>query len=99
MNPVLIKPLISEKSMRDAAKNRYTFLVHQDANKSQIMKEVAEVFKVKPMSVKTIMMKGKVSQNKKTRSLSRDQNRKKAIIELSVGQKLDIFDTTDAKKV
>lgn len=98
MNPVLIKPLVSEKSMQDAAKNRYTFLVHPDANKAQIAKEVAEAFKVKPISVKTIMMKGKVSQNRKTRSLERAQNQKKAIIELPVGQKLDIFDTTDAKK-
>ncbi len=33
---VILKPVITEKSMADMADKKYTFLVHTDANKAQI---------------------------------------------------------------
>ena len=59
---IILKPVITEKSMDELQKGKYTFKVATDANKSEIKKAVEEVFqanKVKVASVRTINMKKK----------------------------------------
>ncbi|MFW2489427.1 50S ribosomal protein L23 [Clostridium chromiireducens] len=56
---IIRKPIITEKSMASMADKRYTFIVHADANKSQIKRAVEEVFNVKVESVNTINGLGK----------------------------------------
>ena len=56
---IIRKPIITEKSMASMAEKRYTFVVHVDANKSQIKRAVEEVFNVKVESVNTINGLGK----------------------------------------
>jgi len=56
---IIRKPIITEKSMASMAEKRYTFIVHADANKSQIKRAVEEVFNVKVESVNTINGLGK----------------------------------------
>ncbi len=56
---IIRKPVITEKSMADMAERKYTFIVHVDANKSQIKRAVEEVFNVKVESVNTINGIGK----------------------------------------
>ena len=41
---VILKPVITEKSMADMADKKYTFLVHTDATKSQIKEAVEKMF-------------------------------------------------------
>ena len=48
---VIIAPVITEKSMRDAAMGRYTFKVATAANKPFIKQAIEEKFKVKVASV------------------------------------------------
>lgn len=57
---IIRKPIITEKSMASMAEKRYTFIVHVDANKSQIKRAVEEVFNVKVESVNTINGLGKL---------------------------------------
>ena len=56
---IIRKPVITEKSMASMAEKKYTFIVHADANKSQIKRAVEEVFNVKVESVNTINGLGK----------------------------------------
>ncbi|WP_315075213.1 50S ribosomal protein L23 [uncultured Clostridium sp.] len=56
---IIRKPIITEKSMASMAEKKYTFIVHVDANKSQIKRAVEEVFNVKVESVNTINGLGK----------------------------------------
>lgn len=56
---IIRKPVITEKSMASMAEKKYTFIVHVDANKSQIKRAVEEVFNVKVESVNTINGLGK----------------------------------------
>ena len=82
--PVLIKPIVTEKSMKDAGQNRYTFAVAKEANRAQIAEEIKKVFGFKPVMVRMITI----------------QNEKKAIVVLKPGEKIDLFDVTEnAKKV
>ena len=41
---VILKPVLTEKSMNTMAEKKYTFLVHPDANKSQIKEAVEKMF-------------------------------------------------------
>ena len=56
---VLLAPVISEKSYGLIDENKYTFVVHPDANKTQIKIAVEKVFNVKVTSVNTINRPGK----------------------------------------
>ncbi|OOM81714.1 50S ribosomal protein L23 [Clostridium puniceum] len=56
---IIRKPVITEKSMSSMAEKKYTFIVHADANKSQIKRAVEEVFNVKVEDVNTINGLGK----------------------------------------
>ncbi len=56
---IVIKPIITEKSMSGIAEKRYTFEVMKDATKPEIAKAVEEMFDVKVLSVNTINMKKK----------------------------------------
>ena len=41
---VILKPVITEKSMAGMSDKKYTFLVHPEANKSQIKEAVEKMF-------------------------------------------------------
>ena len=56
---IIRKPVLTEKTMAAMSENKYTFIVHVDANKYQIKHAVEEAFKVKVASVKTINTLGK----------------------------------------
>ena len=44
---IILRPVVTEKSMADMAEKKYTFLVHPEANKVQI-KEAVETWRVRP---------------------------------------------------
>ena len=57
---VLLKPVVTEKSMRLMGEKKYTFLVHPEANKIQIREAVEKMFEgAKVAKVNTINMKRK----------------------------------------
>ena len=41
---VILKPVVTEKSMNAMSEKKYTFLVHTDANKSMIKEAVEKMF-------------------------------------------------------
>ncbi len=90
-----MRPVITERSMKDAAANRYTFAVVKESTKPAITAEVAKIFGVKPIGIKTITVRGKTKMSRKTRQISRATDWKKAIIELPKEQKIDLFDVAD----
>lgn len=87
---VLKKPVVSEKSMGLLAENKYTFLVNPDANKIEIKHAVEKAFNVKVTDVKTISVKGKAK--RVGRFVGKDSDKKKAIVTLKDGDKIEVFD-------
>jgi len=86
---VLLAPVISEKSYGLIDEGKYTFLVHPDANKTQIKIAVEKVFNVKVTSVNTVNRQGK---RKRTRLGSGKRNdTKRAIVSLASGDRIDLF--------
>ncbi|MCU1676916.1 MAG: rplW [Frankiales bacterium] len=86
---ILKRPVISEKSYGLLDENKYTFLVHPDANKIQIKAAVEEVFSVTVVSVNTANRQGK---RKRTRAgFGQRNSTKRAIVALAEGDRIDIF--------
>lgn len=56
---IIVRPVITEKSMNLMAENKYTFIVDKQANKTEIRKAIEEIFHVKVDNVRTINVKGK----------------------------------------
>ena len=82
---IIIKPVISEKSMDQLADRKYTFEVKKSANKIEIKKAVEEVFGVKVLSVTTLNMLGK--KKRMGRFEGRRASWKKAIVKLTADSK------------
>jgi large subunit ribosomal protein L23 len=91
---VVLAPIISEKSMDSTQRGKYTFRVHDDANKLQVKEAVEELFKVQVVDVNVLTTKAK----EKTRGRRRGRNRgwtspwKKAIVTLAAGDKIEFFE-------
>jgi large subunit ribosomal protein L23 len=87
---ILLAPVVSEKSYSLLDAKQYTFLVHPDANKTQIKIAVEKVFGVKVVSVNTLNRPGKRKRAKTGYGKRKDT--KRAIVTLSEESKdIDVF--------
>ena len=88
---IIIKPIVSEKSMDQLADRKYTFKVAMNANKIEIKKAVEEVFGVKVEKITTARVLGKVKRMGATSGKRADW--KKAIVKLTEDSKtIEFFD-------
>ena len=88
---VIKKPVITEKSMNAMAEKKYTFLVHPEANKSQIKEAVEKMFAgTKVKNVNTMNMDGKSKRRGATSG--KTSKTKKAIVSLTEDSKeIEVF--------
>lgn len=91
---VIIGPIITEKSMNEASKGRYTFKVFSNANKNDIKKAVEDKFKVNVLKTITVLIKGRKSRRGTRRVEVLNQAFKKATVTLKRDQKIALFDTS-----
>lgn len=56
---IIVKPIITERSMSAVADKKYVFQVARDAGKIEIKKAIETIFGVKVKSVNTINVRGK----------------------------------------
>ncbi len=88
---VILKPVITEKSMSGMGDKKYSFLVHPEANKSQIAEAVEKMFPgTKVVSVNTINQDGK--NKRRGMTTGKTAKTKKAIVKLSADSKdIEVF--------
>lgn len=88
---IIIRPVITEKSMSQFAMKKYTFEVAKSANKIEIAKAVEELFQVKVAKVNTMNVRGHL--RRQGRSEGYTASWKKAIVTLTEDSKsIDFFD-------
>ena len=88
---VILKPVVTEKSMAGMGEKKYTFLVHPDATKNQIKEAVEKMFPgTEVASVNTMNCEGK---NKRRGMIyGKTAQTKKAIVKLTEGSKdIELF--------
>lgn len=87
---LIIKPVITEKSLAQAAQGIYTFHAPMAANKLMVAQAVTELFSVEVSTVRISIQKGKIKTYKSIKG--RRADRKKAYVQLAPGQKIAAFD-------
>ena len=93
---IIISPIISEKSMDDVSKTKFTFKVNKNASKNLIKKAIETRFKVNVVELKTLNMKGKTKRFGQRRIETKTSGFKKAVAVLKSGQKIDLFEAGTA---
>ncbi len=83
---IVIRPVITEKSMLSAVNKIYTFEVAKSANKIEIAKACEEVFGVKVAKVNTVSMRGKFRRQGRNNG-GYSKSWKKAIVKLTEDSK------------
>jgi len=87
---IIIKPVITERSMDDAQERKYTFKVHVDANKTQVKHALEEVFDIRIAKVNIMNVRGKKKRQGKNTGFTSAS--KKAIVTLAEGSnELEFF--------
>lgn len=88
---VIKRPLFTEKGMDiKERENKILIEVNSEANKHEIKQAMEEIFKVKVEKVATVNVKGKMKRYGKY--LGRRSDKKKAIVTLKQGEKLDFIE-------
>jgi large subunit ribosomal protein L23 len=82
---VILAPIITEKSMDDAAERKYTFKVAKDANKTEIKLALEKIFDVEVEKVNVMNVRGK--KKRMGRYVGRTPDSKKAIVKLTESSK------------
>lgn len=94
---LVLKPVITEKGLSRQDQGYYCFWVNTKAKKIHIKNVVEELTGVKPLSVRTILVKGKRKMLKQKNRLIRTSDRKKAIIKFPAGTKISLIAGTKKK--
>ncbi len=88
---IILRPMITEKSMDLVADNKYVFQVDMRSNKVEIAEAVRKMFKVEVDKVNTLIVKGKKKRlGRMTEGKTPDI--KKAYVTLKPGHRIEMFE-------
>ena len=87
---IILRPVVSEKSYALLAANKYTFRVHDRANKTQVRQAVEEIFGVRVEGVRTAWVKPKPKRRGFTSGTRRRW--KKAVVTLHAEDTIELFE-------
>jgi len=94
---IILRPVVSEKSIDESGRGKYTFAVHTEANKIQIKAAVEELYKKEGVTVVAVNVLNTKSKEKRRgtrrgRIVGRTTPWRKAIVTLAPGQKIEFFE-------
>ena len=89
---VILKPVVTEKSMNAMSEKKYTFLVHPEATKAQVKEAVEKMFEgAKVAAVNTMNYSGKPK--RRGYIFGKTKKFKKAVVKLAADSKdIEIFE-------
>ena len=94
---IILRPVVSEKSIDESGRGKYTFAVHDKANKIQIKTAIEQLYekeKVTVVSVNVLTTKAKEKRRgtRRGRITGYTTPWRKAIVTLAPGQKIEFFE-------
>jgi large subunit ribosomal protein L23 len=89
---VLLKPVVSEKSYRLMEDGVYVFVVAPDATRIEVRQAVEQTFGVRVTNVNTLNRKGKLRRNRRTNTIGKRPDTKRAVVTLVSGDRIDLFE-------
>jgi large subunit ribosomal protein L23 len=91
LHEILLRPVISEKSIAQTERNNYTFAVARDANKFQIKAAVEAEFKVHVLGVRVVSVRPK-QKRRGRRTPGMVPGWRKAVVTIAPGEKIELFE-------
>lgn len=89
---IVIRPIITEKTMAGNAMKKYTFEVAKDATKIDVKRAVEELFGVEVSKVNTLHVRGQLRRQGRSQGYTRSW--KKAVVTLTEGSKtIEFFES------
>ena len=88
---VIIRPVVTEKTMKLSEENKVTFEVSKNANKISVAQAINEIYGIKPEKINIVNVHPK--KKRMGRFVGKTNAVKKAIVTLPEGQTIDIFET------
>jgi large subunit ribosomal protein L23 len=92
---IILRPIVTEKTMAQTEgaqrRNKYTFEVHAEANKTEIRRAVSALWNVEVVKVNTVTVRGKERRQSYRYRIGKTRKRKKAIVTLAEGQSIDVL--------
>ena len=89
---LIIEPIVSEKSYSLLERNVYTFRVAPDASKPEIHDAIQAIFGVRVLNVNTLNRKGKRKRNRRSFSMGKRPDTKRAIVTLHPDDHIELFE-------
>lgn len=86
LHDVILRPVLSEKAVAEIESGKYAFFVHPSAGRTQIKDAVETVFEVDVVKINVQNVPGKLK--RMGRYMGRSPRRKKAVVTLASGQKI-----------
>jgi large subunit ribosomal protein L23 len=93
MRHVIIRPVITEKSLAKASTGWYTLAVAIDATKEEICSALRSAYKVDVVSIRTMRVAEKIRRVGKRMTKISKSEWKKTLVKLKSGQKLDMYES------
>ncbi len=90
-NLMVLKPVFTEKTLSQQENGKYTFWVKRNSTKGQIEASFEAVFGIKPLSINTVIVKGKIKTDWKKRLPIKKSDLKKAIITVNKDTKIELL--------
>lgn len=87
----MLKPVFTEKSLKEPKLGKYTFRVPSNMNKKQVAAKISDLFDVTVTDVKTVKKGPEKGRNARGRNFS-FISIKKAIVTLKSGDKISVFE-------
>jgi len=94
---IIIRPIITEKSLQLAQKGWYTFQVAKQSRKENVSRAVGELYKVKVLGVRSITVPGKEKKTGRKRTVKKTDSWKKALVRLAKDQTISVFSVGEKK--
>lgn len=94
---MLLKPIVTEKTIREAEKKRYTFAMPSSMTKPELKKKLEKLFKVSIIKIQTAIMPGKNYRKGRRWIYGQHADWKKTVITIKPDQKIELFDIPNQK--
>ncbi len=90
LSQILVRPVLTEKSVHQESTGKYTFVVHQDATKIDVKNALRALYGVQVKSVNILHGLPKFRMGRSRMLMEKREKTRRAIVTLKAGEKLEI---------
>ena len=90
LSQILVRPVLTEKSVHQETAGKYTFVVHQDATKIDVKNALRALYGVQVKSVNILHGLPKFRMGRSRMLMEKKEKTRRAIVTLKAGEKLEV---------